>query len=86
MLARCWPERLALVLSTDMADLPHTHLADREFQVLRLLAAGKTVTEIADTLSLSVKTISTYRRRLLNKMHMKTNADLIHYAIQHQLV
>jgi DNA-binding NarL/FixJ family response regulator len=73
-------------LTAETSDLPHTHLADRELQVMRLLAAGKTVTEIAETLSLSVKTISTYRRRLLQKMHMKTNADLIHYAIQHHLL
>jgi PAS domain S-box-containing protein len=79
-------ERLALELTAETSDLPHTHLADRELQVMRLLAAGKTVTEIAETLSLSVKTISTYRRRLLQKMHMKTNADLIHYAIQHHLL
>jgi len=79
-------ERLALDLTADTPELPHTHLSDREFQVLRLLAAGKTMTEIAGALSLSVKTISTYRRRLLQKMHMKTNADLIHYAIQYQLV
>jgi PAS domain S-box-containing protein len=79
-------ERLAHDLTTDAADRPHTHLGDREFQVLRLLATGQTVTDIADSLSLSVKTVSTYRRRLLQKMHMKTNADLIHYAIQHQLV
>lgn len=64
----------------------HTSLSDRELQVLCLLASGKTVTEIAAELSLSVKTVSTHRSRMLEKMHMKTNAELIHYAIWHRLV
>jgi two-component system, NarL family, invasion response regulator UvrY len=61
-------------------------LSDREYQVLCMLASGKTVTEMADELALSVKTISTYRARILEKMDMKNNAELIHYAIQNQLV
>ena len=65
---------------------PHEALSDREFEVMRLIAAGKTVSEIAEMLSLSDKTISTYRSRLLEKMRMKTNAELIHYAIKNKLV
>lgn len=64
----------------------HTNLSDREFQVLCLIASGKTVSEIGDQLSLSVKTISTYRARILDKMHMKNNAELTHYAIKNELV
>ena len=65
---------------------PYERLADREFQVLRLIASGKTVTQIGQELSLSVKTISTYRTRILEKMHMENNAELTHYAIQNKLV
>jgi DNA-binding NarL/FixJ family response regulator len=65
---------------------PHEMLSDREFEVLRLIASGKTVGEIADMLNLSVGTISTYRTRILEKMGMKTNAELTHYAIQNKLV
>ena len=64
----------------------HKHLSDREYQVLCLIAAGKEVKEISSELSLSAKTISTYRARLLEKMNMKTNAELTHYAIQNALV
>ena len=61
-------------------------LSDREFQVMRLIASGKTVSQIAETLGLSVKTISTYRTRVLEKMNLKTNAELTHYAIKNRLV
>ena len=64
----------------------HATLSDREFQVLCLIASGKPVSEIADQLSLSVKTISTYRARILDKMNMKNNAELTHYAIKNELV
>jgi DNA-binding NarL/FixJ family response regulator len=67
-------------------DTPHEALSDREFEVLRLIASGKTVGEIAAVLSLSESTISTYRGRILEKMGMKTNAELTHYAIQNKLV
>ena len=81
---------LAETLAVDLrrgADLPlHELLSDREFQVLRMIASGKTVKEVADELSLSVKTVSTYRSRILEKTGMKTNADLIRYALQTQLV
>jgi DNA-binding NarL/FixJ family response regulator len=65
---------------------PHEALSDREFEVLRLIGAGKTVSEIAMMLSLSDSTISTYRGRILEKMGMKTSAELTHYAIQNKLV
>ncbi len=65
---------------------PHETLSDREFEVLRLIASGKAVGEIASLLSLSDSTISTYRARILEKMGMKTNAELTHYAIQNKLV
>lgn len=79
-------ERLAVELR-DESDLPlHELLSDREFQVLRMIASGKTVKEIADELSLSVKTVSTYRARILEKTGMKTNAEIIRYALHSQLV
>ena len=64
----------------------HETLSDREFQVMQLLASGKTVAEIAKALSLSAKTVSTYRARLLEKMNLKTNAELIRYAIENRLI
>ncbi|MCB0418370.1 MAG: response regulator transcription factor, partial [Bdellovibrionales bacterium] len=60
--------------------------SDREFQVLTNLASGKTAGQIATELGLSVKTVSTYRTRILEKMHLRNNAELIHYAIQNKLV
>jgi DNA-binding NarL/FixJ family response regulator len=78
-------ERLAFEIEGEVNKLPHETLSDREFQVMGLLAAGKTVKEIAESLSLSAKTVSTYRTRILTKMNLKTNADLIHYAIQNGL-
>lgn len=79
-------EKLAVDLRKG-ADLPlHELLSDREFQVLRMIASGKTVKEIAEDLSLSVKTVSTYRGRILEKTSMRTNAELIRYALQTQLV
>jgi DNA-binding NarL/FixJ family response regulator len=65
---------------------PHERLSDREYQVLRLLAVGKTTTEIAADLSLSVKTVSTYRTRLLEKLDVRSTADLIRYALAQKLV
>jgi len=78
-------ETLAASLSNNQR-APQEKLSDREFQVLRLIASGKMATEIAKELSLSIKTISTYRTRILEKMGMKNNAELMHYAIQHRLV
>lgn len=79
-------EKLLFELEDNADELPHLALSDREFEVLRLIASGKTVSEIAAMLSLSVKTISTYRTRILEKMKMKHNAELTHYAIKHNLV
>ena len=79
-------EKLAMDLRSG-TDLPvHELLSDREFQVLRMLASGKTVKEMAEELSLSIKTVSTYRGRILEKTGLKTNADLIRYALEAQLV
>lgn len=78
-------EKLAFNLAPDPDRLPHEALSDREYQVLCAIASGKTVSEIAEEMSLSVKTISTYRTRLLEKMNLKNNAELTHYAIQHGL-
>ena len=66
--------------------MPHELLSDREYQVMCLIASGKTVSEIATELHLSVKTVSTYRSRLLIKMGMKNNAEITHYAIKNGLV
>jgi DNA-binding NarL/FixJ family response regulator len=79
-------EKLATYLASDTQKPPQELLSDREFQVLRLIASGKLVSEIAKELSLSVKTISTYRTRILEKMGLRNNAELMHYAMQHQLV
>ena len=79
-------ERLAFDLRKG-ADTPlHELLSTREFQVLRMIASGKSVKEIANDISLSVKTVSTYRARILQKTGMKTTAELIRYALQTQLV
>jgi two-component system invasion response regulator UvrY len=79
-------EKMAAHLDTDFQVTPHERLSNREFLVLRLIASGKTVSQIADELMLSVKTISTYRARILEKMVMASNAELTHYAIQNKLV
>jgi DNA-binding NarL/FixJ family response regulator len=79
-------EKLVFDLGQGSDRPPHEALSDREFEVMRLIASGKTVTEIAGLLSLSDKTISTYRARLLEKMGMKTNAELTYFAIRNKLV
>ena len=79
-------ERLAFEMDATSERLPHEALSDREFQVMQMIATGKAVKQIAEELSLSVKTVSTYRARILEKMNLKTNADLIHYAIQQRLI
>jgi two-component system invasion response regulator UvrY len=76
-------EHVALGLHPDREDRPHERLSDREYQVLRMIGGGKTVSEIATELVLSVKTVSTYRARVLEKMKMRTNAELTHYAVRH---
>lgn len=75
-------ESLASVLAGDSSQHPHEQLSDRELEILKLLAAGKTVSGVALELALSVKTVSTYRTRILKKMNMKTNAELMHYAVR----
>jgi DNA-binding NarL/FixJ family response regulator len=79
-------ETLASHLETKSEKPIHETLSDREYQVMCMIASGKTVKEIAEELSLSVKTISTYRTRILRKMKMKNNSQLTHYTIQNQLV
>jgi len=79
-------EKMASYLAIDTPKPPHERLSDREFVVLRMIASGKTVSQIAEELSLSVKTVSTYRVRVLEKMGMTNNAELTHYAIKSQLV
>ena len=83
---RALAEKLIVDLERGSDRPPHEMLSDREFEVMRLLASGKTVTEIAVMLSLSDKTISTYRARVLEKIGIQTNADLVRYAIQNKLV
>jgi len=78
-------EFLADSLCSDMEKPPHENLSDREYQVLRLIASGRAVGQIADELSLSVKTVSTYRARILEKMGMKTNSELTYYFIINKL-
>lgn len=79
-------EKMAMHLASHSSLRPHELLSDREFQVMRSLAAAKTVGQIAEELCLSVKTISTYRRRILEKTGLKNNAELMRYALEHSLV
>jgi two-component system, NarL family, invasion response regulator UvrY len=79
-------ENLVANLNSPSPKSPHESLSDREYQVLRMLAIGKSVKEIGYDLSLSIKTVSTYRTRVLKKLNLHTNADVIRYAIEHRLV
>jgi DNA-binding NarL/FixJ family response regulator len=79
-------EKLAIDINSNSNRLPHELLSDREFQTLHMLAGGLTIKQIATELTLSIKTVSTYRVRLMFKMNLTTNAELIHYAIRHHLV
>jgi DNA-binding NarL/FixJ family response regulator len=79
-------QQLAERIDDEQAWLPHQKLSDREYQTLLSIAAGMTVTEIATQLALSSKTISMYRTRLLQKMRMRNNAELMHYVIYNQLL
>lgn len=79
-------ETLASLLAGEKGGAVHERLSDREFEILRILASGKTVSEAAQLLSLSVKTVSTHRTRILKKMEMRTNAELMHYAMRNGLV
>lgn len=78
-------EKLAAELDLDETKLPHETLSDREFDVLKLIAVGRSISEIAGMMSLSPTTISTYRTRIMAKLNMKTNADLILYSLEHKL-
>jgi DNA-binding NarL/FixJ family response regulator len=79
-------ETLATSLNSPTGRAPHETLSDREYQVMRMIALGRSVKEIAFELSLSVKTISTYRTRIMEKTKLKTNADIIRYAVHEKLV
>lgn len=79
-------EKLAFDLEIDSEKPLHETLSDREYEVMCKIASGKTIKEIAEELFLSIKTISTYRSRILEKMKMKSSAELTHYAIKHGLV
>ena len=79
-------ERLALELGGNHDAAPHTLLSDREYQIFRMIVSGTPIGGIANDLSLSVKTVSTHKTRILQKMRMTSSAELIHYAIRHQLV
>jgi DNA-binding NarL/FixJ family response regulator len=79
-------EQLALGARPDAEGPPHGTLSDREFQVFRAIVGGKTVTDIANELNLSVKTVSTHKARILEKMNMSSAAELVRYAIRHRLV
>jgi two-component system invasion response regulator UvrY len=77
---------LANAITDDSERPPHEKLSDREYQTLVMIASGKTLTQIGEELNLSVKTVSVYRARLLEKMRMKNNAELTHYGLKHGLV
>ncbi len=79
-------ESLLLDLESDADRPPHEALSDREYQVLCMIASGKTVSDIAEELCLSVKTVSTHRVRILEKMKLKNNAELTNYTIKHKLI
>jgi two-component system, NarL family, invasion response regulator UvrY len=79
-------EKTALHVISEAPGLLHETLSDREYQVMRMIASGKTIKEIGDALFLSARTVSTYRARLLEKMHMKSNTELLRYALEHKLL
>lgn len=79
-------ERIAMDFGAPTDEAPHTQLSNREYQIFEMIVAGKAVTAIADELCLSVKTVSTHKARILQKMRMSNSAELIHYAIEHLLV
>ncbi|UJR83263.1 response regulator transcription factor [Sandaracinus amylolyticus] len=79
-------ETLASLLAGETSGEPHERLSNRELEILKMIASGRTVSEIAKDLALSVKTVSTHRTRILHKMGMRTNAELTHYAVRHGIV
>ena len=84
--SRSLAQRLAEELRRKTPAEPHAALSNREYQVMSKLAAGSSVSDIAAELSLSVKTISTYRARILDKLHLSSTAEIMHYAVEHGLV
>lgn len=84
--SRLMAEKLALTIKVGTVAVPHEQLSDREYEVMCLIASGKTVSEIAETMHLGVTTISTYRARILEKMNLKNNAELTRYALERKLV
>lgn len=79
-------ETLASMVAGEGSGKPHERLSNREFEILKLIGSGRTVSQIAEDLTLSVKTVSTHRTRILHKMDMKTNAELTHYVVRSGLV
>jgi DNA-binding NarL/FixJ family response regulator len=79
-------EKLALRLTPDQERPPHERLSDREYRVMWLLASGRTLQQIAEEMRLSPSTVSTYRGRILKKLGLNTNVDLVHYAMKHRLI
>jgi two-component system invasion response regulator UvrY len=79
-------ERIALSLDTSVDKLPHETLSDREFQVMRMIASGMSVAEIAEALSLHVRTVGTFRRHILRKLNLKSTQEIAYYAIRGGLV
>ena len=79
-------EALANTIAPSLMETPHKQLSNREFQVFRMLATGKSINDIARDLSLSANTISTHKSRLMNKIGVDNNAELVHYAIKHQII
>lgn len=85
-ISRTLAEKLAFTFGNDKNKLPHEKLSDREFQVMRLIASGKTLSQIAEELFLSSKTISTYRARILEKMNLESSSSITNYAIKNNLI
>ena len=79
-------EKLAMRLTPEQERPPHERLSDREYRVMWLLASGKTLHQIAEEMRLSPSTVSTYRGRILKKLGLSTNVDLVHYAMKHRLI
>lgn len=84
--SQSFSEKLVRLVFQQNDRLPHEILSDREYEVMRLLASGKTVSEIADSLHLGTTTISTYRARILEKLNLKNNAELMRYAVQQRVL
>lgn len=79
-------EQLIAQIDDEKPEFPHKNLSDREFEIFQMIAAGKAAAQIAKQLSLSINTITTYRLRILRKMNLKKNADLVRYALEHHLI